>query len=348
VATKRVAKVRTTAKPRPNAFCPAGRSEKRNQPSIPVDRNEADAARKALEERRVRFGANEFVNAAGRRGGDGGAHARELVGLFLKAGMAVDERNALGMTALMAAASEGRADLVALLLEHGADPDAADTYGQSALTQAASRGRAETVRLLLEACADPNQAERDQTALLLAARAGAVETAEMLLRAGADPLVTDRSGGTTLHAAAAAGTLALVKLLVEYGADVKAEESAGSTPLHRLLGYQSPDEPVCGSCDLPLKLLPASRKEYARARKLENDRTRAPIAAFLIEEGADADAETDDDQTPLMLAAAKNYPECVRTLLAEGADSGEENSDGKTALEIARGHGSLDAVEALQ
>src|SRR5688572_8356263 len=65
-------------------------------------------------------------------------------------------RNAIGNTALAAAAWGDRLDVVEYLLDRGADVDAANAHGDTALHRAATAGRAEVVKLLLRSGASRN------------------------------------------------------------------------------------------------------------------------------------------------------------------------------------------------
>jgi len=73
----------------------------------------------------------------------------------------------------------------------------------------------------------------------------------------------------------------------------------------------------------------------------------------LIAAGADVNARSKNDGTPLMLASIMNYPEVVRALIAAGADVNAKQSsefeeiNGYTALMMASQNCHLDAVQIL-
>lgn len=79
---------------------------------------------------------------------------RELVGIYLGAGMPVDVRRNGDQTPLMWAADAGRHELLRELLDRGAEIDAADYRGWTALFYAVANQDLEAVRLLVEAGAD--------------------------------------------------------------------------------------------------------------------------------------------------------------------------------------------------
>ena len=75
-----------------------------------------------------------------------------IAAVLLGAGAQADSANSHGLTPLLRAGCNGRADLVALLLGHGANRMITNRHGQSCLYLAAKQGYREVVRILLEAC----------------------------------------------------------------------------------------------------------------------------------------------------------------------------------------------------
>ena len=95
--------------------------------------------------------------------------------------------NRNGMTALMTAATNRRADRVKLLLDHRANPNSATSLGSTALMDAVSRSDLKTIKLLLGHGANPNSATRHgRTALMDAIDGGDVQAIKLLVKAGAD------------------------------------------------------------------------------------------------------------------------------------------------------------------
>uniref|UniRef100_A0A8C7BYZ7 Ankyrin repeat domain-containing protein 34A n=1 Tax=Neovison vison TaxID=452646 RepID=A0A8C7BYZ7_NEOVI len=108
--------------------------------------------------------------------------------------------------ALLRAVGQGKLRLARLLLEGGAYVNEGDAQGETAL-MAACRARyddpqnkARMVRYLLEQGADPNIADRlGRTALMHAcAGGGGAAVASLLLAHGADPSVRDHAGASAL------------------------------------------------------------------------------------------------------------------------------------------------------
>jgi ankyrin repeat protein len=75
-----------------------------------------------------------------------------------------------GITALMVAARNGRADCVEILLEHGSDPLACDIWGQNALMLATVAGHLDCVRALIPRSHVDAKTRGGETALQLAAK----------------------------------------------------------------------------------------------------------------------------------------------------------------------------------
>uniref|UniRef100_A0A8C9FY00 Ankyrin repeat domain 34A n=1 Tax=Pavo cristatus TaxID=9049 RepID=A0A8C9FY00_PAVCR len=125
--------------------------------------------------------------------------------------------------ALQRAVSAGRLRLARLLLEGGADIDEGDARGRTAL-MAACRARyadpaerARMVRYLLRCGADPNAADAaGMTALMhaCAERAGP-GVAALLLAHGADPGARDRGGSSALLYAARRGDRRTLQALLD-------------------------------------------------------------------------------------------------------------------------------------
>jgi outer membrane protein assembly factor BamB len=99
---------------------------------------------------------------------------------LLDDGVDVDTEGPYGNTALIAAASNGRAEVIEVLLERGADPSLEESfYGAGAVEMALFNGHSELVATLLEA-----GAEGRETAFLFAMRSADLELARVAVESG--------------------------------------------------------------------------------------------------------------------------------------------------------------------
>lgn len=202
-----------------------------------------------------------------------------------------------------------------LLVEAGARINERDYNGYTALHFAIEQEANASACMLLD-YGDASLLEctdfwTERTPLTLAAIYGNYTISQKLLEKGA---MVDRPSPqvhrTPLHVAAGAGHEDLVELLLQYNANVDAKDHHhGSTPLHLCVGRH----------DISETELPSYMKTARR----------------LIEAGADANEETDEDSdTPLHLAARhENNQQLVDLLLEEGADPTIVNDLGYTPFD---------------
>lgn len=114
----------------------------------------------------------------------------------------LDERDWMGMTALMWASNLDKSDHVRTLLAYGAKVDHTNVRGTRALHFAAKRGSFNSVVALIEAGADPN--------------------------------VTNSLGYTPLHLLCSNDqTRSIVAFLIDHGANIEAKNWIRRTPLHK-------------------------------------------------------------------------------------------------------------------
>ena len=139
-----------------------------------------------------------------------------------------EKRNEAGLSPVLHALYNGKADLAEVLLNANPALDVFDT---------AATGRTQGMQELLEN--EPELAQRWSsdgfTALHYAAFFGQEAAARILLERGAKVELVARNESirvTPLHSAAAGGHAAIVKLLLEAGADPNAAQDGGFTPLH--------------------------------------------------------------------------------------------------------------------
>jgi len=177
--------------------------------------------------------------------------------------------------------------------------------------------------------------------LIAAAKKGDVEGVKSLIAKGANVNARTNYGATALHFAADRGHLEVVKALVEAGADVNAkDEFYKFTPTMMAIMRQrkeviaylqqvaaakkevpqasppAPTAPTAASQPAPKTADPALNEELLSAAKKGD----AAAVKSLLAKGADVNAKTRYNQTPLMFAAEKGHLEIVKALIEAGAD----------------------------
>lgn len=167
------------------------------------------------------------------------------------------------------------------------------------LVIAAEMNDGRSVQNLLKQGVDPNQPDsRGRKALFIAAREESQRALESLLGSPAIRLDdANAQGETPLMIAAIRGSLLAVQALVKRGAAVN---RPGWTPLH--YACSGPDNGV---------------------------------AAFLIAQGAEVNARSENGTTPLMMAARYGNTDVIPLLLKAGAEPRAANEQELTAADFA-------------
>jgi ankyrin repeat protein len=204
----------------------------------------------------------------------------------------------------------------------------AGASGDSPLVKAVKAGDVQAVRALVKSGADVNASSGDgSTPLLWAAHNASAELAKVLIAAGAKVDAANDYGVTPLLDASRSGDAAMVDLLLRSGANPKRAHPEGEMPL----------------------------MAAARAGSV-------PAVRLLLARGVDVNtAETFQNTTALMWAAAEGHREVVDLLIEAGADpnrqahvtslSKRHNADhptgGFTALMLAARNGDAETVRRL-
>ncbi len=233
----------------------------------------------------------------------------------------------------------------------------AGTGGVTPLMLAAREDSLESAKVLVDARADINQISANgSTALLMAILNGHYQVAAFLMDHGANPNIADKDGKAALYAAIEmrnmsttdtpgpgadkAEALELTQVLLKHGAD----------PNARLSGKP----PFRGGANRTWLPEPGATPFYRAAVSGDIKSMR-----LLLANGADPYIETQDNTTPLMVAAGVGYlvgstfawPESdaleALKLCAELGDVNAANNAGLTALHGAAFRGWNAAVQAL-
>jgi ankyrin repeat protein len=224
------------------------------------------------------------------------------VGRLLDTGVAVDQPQADGTTALHWAAQHEDVATAKQLLERGADVKAANRYGVTPLALACLNGHGELIERLLAAGADANSALRGgETVLMVAARTGKLPAVQALLKAGANVHAAERKGQSAVMWAAAEGHADVVKVLIDAGADFRQALPSGFTPL--MFAARE------GRLDVVRVLLTAG----ANVNEVTVAKPATPRA-------------TNVGTGPLILAVENAHFELAAALLEAGADPNDQRS----------------------
>jgi ankyrin repeat protein len=273
----------------------------------------AEAAREALAQLGLAYDNETFVAAAKR--GDTVA-----VRHFLRAGMTPNLRTSDNdnATPLIEAVRSDARRAATLLLQAGADPEIVSAAWGTALEVAARHGRYELATLLLDQ--KPSR-QNKLGALMQAARSGSLRVLRLLFRVVApDQAIQDRA---LLSAAEYGdydpGVTDCVSFLIEQGANPDASNDAGRSSVS-LLAVRA---------NLGALRVVLGRAKLLEARDPERGATPLWWAAgsqqrdnveLLLAQGADIDALSRAEISPLMHAAELGDLKMVRFLLERGAD----------------------------
>ncbi|WP_409328858.1 ankyrin repeat domain-containing protein [Trujillonella humicola] len=139
---------------------------------------------------------------------------------------------------LLEAAAAGDPDRAALALRAGAALEVRDAGGRTPLLLAATSDRVDVARLLVALGADPDALDgRHDTPWLVTGVTGSVAMLEVLLPAGPDLTIRNRFGGVSVIPAAERGHVDYVRRVVETGIDVNHVNDPGWTALLEAVVY---------------------------------------------------------------------------------------------------------------
>jgi ankyrin repeat protein len=204
------------------------------------------------------------------------------------------------------------------LIARGADVNAKDDTEQSAYLIATSEGYLDLLELALRNGAQVNSKDSfNGTGLIRAAERGHWDIAGRLVQAGVSIDHVNNLGWTALHEAVILGdggrsALDTVRVLVAAGADVSvpAERDGQTAYQHATsLGYDAIADLLrrAGRVDLE-RGSDADDTRVLRAASVDD----ADAAALALRAGADVEARNEREQTPLLVASARDSVEVAR------------------------------------
>jgi ankyrin repeat protein len=206
--------------------------------------------------------------------------------------------------------------------------------------------------------ADDARDEEENTPLLLAASTQTEVLVHLLLKYGAKVNARNRQGDTALLIAARKGRDATVNVLLESGADVQLRNSADESALLEaarrefrtiieMLEEKGAKEPALDRKVMRWQLEQNGKFSNQEMLHSIHNSDIAQVRKLLVAGMRVDDVRDDEENTPLLLAAARDHEAIVRLLIEYGANVDARNRQGDTALLIAARHGRDSIVKVL-
>ncbi|OTA62868.1 hypothetical protein K449DRAFT_444335 [Hypoxylon sp. EC38] len=221
-----------------------------------------------------------------------------------------------------------------VLLQNGADVNAQNIRGLAPLHVACwNKCGCKSVHQLLQYPADINMRDDDGRAPLHhAAESGNWKAARILVEAGADVNLIDNLGHTPLFSAAYEGHLKLTDILWSEE-HKKTRDHNFRTPLHLAAMIKPEGKP--GREKREEKELPKMIVVRHYCLQLLREDPKPKHSYCLIRYGADIEAKSENDETPIFKAVRRGYKDQVQLLLDRGANAEARNKKGLTPLQLA-------------
>jgi ankyrin repeat protein len=269
-----------------------------------------------------------------------------IVQFLIDAGADVNIRDDGGFTSLMQAARLGFLELCQLLVSAGADVKFADEDYQTALSIAVDAGEKEIVEYLLpfydfeqrenalrllppSIIRKQRREDKVTCAFMDAVKQSKFDKIRSAIANGIDINTFSEEGKTALHIAAEWGNIEMIRFLIEAGANCEIrDEIFGLTPLMTAAHHNLPEVIAAlleGGADVnaveedgimegrgstALLIASASQKYYFQ---------RLKVIHFLIEGGANIEANNKYGETPILIAKKIEAKEIIEILKKAGA-----------------------------
>ena len=278
----------------------------------------------------------------------------EILRCLIENGADINKGRNDNQTPLMVAAEKGHVSVATFLIERGADVDLQDENGNTALHHAlyGSDVSCEILSCLIGSGADVNGVNKvKHTPLMIAAKRGHINALTLLIKHGAhDVDLQDDDGNTALHHAVYGSDVSfeILSCLIGIGADVNARANNGCTPL--MIAADNGDINAVSSlvkCGANVDLQGKAGHTALHHAVLGPQASICEILSCLIKKGADVNAHTFHNATPLMLASHDGHVNAVTFLIKHGADVDLQDKDGDTALHYAASSSLPEIVETL-
>jgi len=191
--------------------------------------------------------------------------------------------------------------------------------------------------------APPAFAQRLYEDVVVAVANDRASEVKALLARGVDPNTVDPNGDPLLYVAARAGYVATVDVLLAANASVDARSRFGDTPL---MGAA-----LAGNLEIARKLRArGAALDYKGWTPLIYAATGGhdALAAYLLDQGANVNAESANGTTALMMAVREGKGTTVDLLVKRGADVNHRNENNVSALDWAKRGNEAAMIAALR
>ncbi|XP_071572585.1 uncharacterized protein [Temnothorax nylanderi] len=261
-----------------------------------------------------------------------------IIDFLIKNKAEVNAKTYDGITPLLLAALNGCEDAVISLIRNGAKVNTKANDWSTPLRVAVVEGHKNIVNLLIKNKAQVNVRDfAGYTPLHSAVEAGHKEIVEILAANGANVNVKGNNM-TPLLSAIKYNRKEIVGVLISNGVDVYAEGIIRPLSLAVLAGYSDIVEILLEKTYVNMK-----DPEIAELLHLAASKGRKDVVKVLMTRGADVDAITVNNLTPLCFATREGYDEIVEILIAGGANVNVKSTENVTPLHLAavNGHGKV-------
>ena len=266
----------------------------------------------------------------------------ELFIKILNLGADPNIQNRNGYTPIARASRNGDKELVQLLIQKGADVNIKTNSSSTPLHHASFGNHIEIVQLLLQNGAKVNIKNQDAQTPLYQASLNVtkdvisllLDVISLLLKNGADPNIANNNGTLPLHNVCLYGNEDMAKLLLKYGANINEVNVNNETPL--FMASLNKREHIISL--LLKKGADPNIKNHMHISPLHHASRGADnpeIISLLLQYGANIEATTDKQETPLYWASEINRTDNISLLLQNGANPNVKNKYGDTPLYIA-------------